>query len=315
MTPEMAKRADDHAKQLTEEKRRKKEQYIEQRDEKLKSLGLEGCADYYKEKLAEVREIAGIVEKEAVKEAQKVLELAQGTSEADASGSIPESAAPKAVTSVAPLSVEVNQIPDSTIIISPSSSTDSDQDHIPLSQKFNLKSKTTQKPEPYKPVYPAVLKSIGELSQMRIDICNRLPADHPSQHPMIEPLQVIPADTTTSTQSPKTRQTPLQEGQASAAAEGFDDPEEPNTSDLPHCDSPSNLFSLERHLGGELMAIPQKASKSIPNKVDLVNNHHPNQLNKSILSKQNSKPQHKFKLQKRPFRNLLLKQLLRNLSQ
>ena len=46
-----------------------------------------------------------------------------------------------------------------------------------------------------------------------------------------------------------TKQTPLQEEQSYAAAEGSKDPEEPNISDLPQCDSPSDLFSLERHLG------------------------------------------------------------------
>ena len=79
---------------------------------------------------------------------------------------------------------------------------------------------------------------------------------------------MITADTHTSTSTqppignnPKptqtTRQTPLQEGQSSAAAEGSEAPEEPNTSDLPHCDSPSNPFSLEKHLGGELIATPK----------------------------------------------------------
>jgi len=46
-----------------------------------------------------------------------------------------------------------------------------------------------------------------------------------------------------------TSQIPLQAEQSSAAAEGTEDPEDPPTSDLPQCDSPSNLFSLERHLG------------------------------------------------------------------
>ena len=46
-----------------------------------------------------------------------------------------------------------------------------------------------------------------------------------------------------------TSQLPLQAEQSSAAAEGTEDPEDPPTSDLPQCDSPSNLFSLERHLG------------------------------------------------------------------
>ena len=68
-----------------------------------------------------------------------------------------------------------------------------------------------------------------------------------------------------------TKQTPLQEEQSSATAEGSEDPEEPNTFNLPQCDSPSNLFSLERHLGGEIIKTPQKATKSVPIKTDLVN--------------------------------------------
>jgi len=53
--------------------------------------------------------------------------------------------------------------------------------------------------------------------------------------------------------SPQPKQTtpqlPLQAEQSSAAAECIEDPEDPPTSDLPQCNSPSNLFSLERHLG------------------------------------------------------------------
>jgi len=40
---------------------------------------------------------------------------------------------------------------------------------------------------------------------------------------------------------------------------------------IPHCDSPSNLFSLERHLGGEITKTPEKATKSTPQQIDLVN--------------------------------------------
>jgi len=52
---------------------------------------------------------------------------------------------------------------------------------------------------------------------------------------------------------------PFQEAQPSATAEGsegFEDPEEPSSSDLPNYGSPSNLFSLEKHLGGELIKTP-----------------------------------------------------------
>jgi len=43
-------------------------------------------------------------------------------------------------------------------------------------------------------MYPSVLNRIADMSQMRIDVCARLPANHPMQPPMIEPLQTIPAD-------------------------------------------------------------------------------------------------------------------------
>jgi len=72
-----------------------------------------------------------------------------------------------------------------------------------------------------------------------------------------------------------TNKTPLQEEQTSASAECSEDPEEPKTSDLPRCDSPSNLFSLERHLGGEITQTPQKATKSVPKKTDSVNQQQP----------------------------------------
>jgi len=75
--------------------------------------------------------------------------------------------------------------------------------------------------------------------------------------------------------------TPLQVEQSSAAAEGIEDPEDPPTSDLPQCDSPSNLFSLERHLGGEITKTPQKATKSVPKKIDLVNQQQPKQTHQT----------------------------------
>jgi len=73
MTPDMARRADDHAKKLAEEKKKKKEQYLAEREEKLKSLGLDNCDEFFVQKLAEVREIADTVEQEAVKEAKEML--------------------------------------------------------------------------------------------------------------------------------------------------------------------------------------------------------------------------------------------------
>ena len=68
-----------------------------------------------------------------------------------------------------------------------------------------------------------------------------------------------------------TPQLPIQAEQSSAAVECTEDPEDPPNSDLPQCDSPSNLVSLERHLGGEIAKTPQKATKSVPRQIDLVN--------------------------------------------
>ena len=72
-----------------------------------------------------------------------------------------------------------------------------------------------------------------------------------------------------------TNQLPLQAEQSSTATEDPEDPEDPITSDLPQCDSPSYLFSLERHLGGEITKTPQKATKSVPKKTDALNQQPP----------------------------------------
>jgi len=167
-----------------------------------------------------------------------MLEKIQATSEAGASEAIPESAAPESVSEADKSeasgnpsdlnSAKIIQISDSPIIISPPSSpiSDSDHDNMTLSQRIKMMPKPTSKPKSFEPVYPAVLQSIGEMSQWGVDICNKLPADHPNfQPPIIEPLNMIPADTHTSTstqppirRNPKptqtTQQTPLQEGQS-----------------------------------------------------------------------------------------------------
>jgi len=98
MTPEMSKSVDEHAKKLLEEQKKKKEQYLAAREEKLKSIGLDSCDEFYVQKLAEVKEIADTVELEAVKEAKEMLEQIQGTSKAGASEAVPESTAPESAT-------------------------------------------------------------------------------------------------------------------------------------------------------------------------------------------------------------------------
>jgi len=282
-------------------------------------MGLENCDQFFVEKIVEVQVITSKVEEEAMKGAKEALKETLGTSEAYASGSVPkvaiseavvseavasEAADSEAAVSEATQSAKVYQIPNPQTTISPSSSTDSNLYNIPLSQKYKLskpspkskrtpKSKTSSKPKlspktkSFKPVYPEILKSIGELSQRRIDICNRLPADHPFQPPIIKPLNMIPAGETIpssslSNQSP-TRESPKVVG-STTAAEEHADPEEPSTADLPHSDSPTNkqqqqttssphnqtfeqhvISNLESHYSGELLEYQkQKASENPP---------------------------------------------------
>jgi len=148
MTPEMSKRVDEHAKKLLEEqkkkkKKKKKKEYLTAREERLKSLGLDSCDEYYVQKIAEVKKIAGSVEEEIVKEAKEMLEQIQGTSEV-----VPESAVSKSATVAEPseASAKMNQIPDLPSIISTplSPSNDSDHDELPLGQRMKMLPKPQQ---------------------------------------------------------------------------------------------------------------------------------------------------------------------------
>ena len=86
---------------------------------------------------------------------------------------------------------------------STSISNSSDLDDVPLNKIYTTinkglspSTKLQKKPsdETFEPMYPSVLERIGEMSQMRLDICARLPADHPFQPPMIGPIQSLPTD-------------------------------------------------------------------------------------------------------------------------
>jgi len=88
---------------------------------------------------------------------------------------------------------------------SSSTSTSSNIDNIPLNKVYaNLHKSLTpssstkhqKKPDDdtFVPMYPSVLNRITNLSQMRIDVCNKLPTNHHLQPHMVEPLQIILAD-------------------------------------------------------------------------------------------------------------------------
>jgi len=112
------------------------------------------------------------------------------------------------------------------------------------------------------------------MSQRRVDLCNKHPADHHFQPPIIKPLNMIPADTHTST-STHPNKTPIRFN-PTLGGTGLAEVVMSSTIQKPtRFGSPSNLFSLEKHLGGEFPNTPQKASKSVPKKIDLVNQQPP----------------------------------------
>jgi len=216
MTPAMARMTKEYADTMIAEKKQKKADYLAFRDAKLQSLGLENCDEYFVQKIAKVRQIAGSVEQQVVEEAQEMLELIPEASVADISVAASESASVAEVSEASANVIQTSSLPFiiPTLVSPPN---DSDLDDVPIGQRM----RKLHKPSP-------------------------------------QPQQTTP-------------QLPLQAEQSSAAAECTEDPEEPPTSELPQCDSPSNLFSLERHLGGEIAKTPQKATKSVSKQIDLVN--------------------------------------------
>ena len=154
--------------------------------------------------------------------------------------------------------VNVIEIESSSTSPSYSTSDSSDLDDVPLNKIYSSinkslspSTKLCKKPsgETYEPLYPSVLERIGEMSQIRIDVCEILPADHPLQPPMIECLQSIPAD-----------------------AEGVDEPagsESANISTSSHSNSttqtpePSVLDDLVNHYSGELPSYEPTTTKLI----------------------------------------------------
>jgi len=223
MTPEDAREAHKQLERMLAERKIEKAALKASRDEKLQSIGIDPSDDYFMEKLAEVRQIAGSVEKQVVKEAAEMLEKIPEALVVDISIAASESAS---IAEVSEASAQVIQTSNLPFIIPThtSHSDDSDLDDVPIGQRMRKLSK----PSPQPP----------------------------------QPKQTTP-------------QLPLQAEQSSAAAECTADPEDPPSSDLPHCDSPSNLFSLERHLGGEITKTPEKATKSVPQQIELVNQPEP----------------------------------------
>ena len=146
MTPEIAKRAKEYADKLTADKKKKKEDNLDARDARLKPLGLENCDEYFVQKLAEVKQIAGTVEQEIVKEAKEMLEQIQETSEVGASEAAPESAIVAEASEASAKVIQTSDLP-TTIPTPLSPSNDSDHDEIPLGQRMKMLPKPSQQPQ------------------------------------------------------------------------------------------------------------------------------------------------------------------------
>jgi len=88
-------------------------------------------------------------------------------------------------------------------------------------------------------MYPSVEEKLHDMQQRRINACARLPADHPLQPPMIEPLQSILADVEVVGD---------QTGPESANHEVSVSPPKPTT----QTSDPSVIQDLINHYSGEL---------------------------------------------------------------
>ena len=140
MTPAIARMAKEYADTKIAEKKQKKAYYLAAREEKLQSLGLENCDEYFVQKIAEVRQIAGLVERQAVAEAQEMLEQIP---------EVPKASESALVAEVSEASAQANQTSGLPFIIpthvSPSS--DSDLDDIRIGQRMRKLHKPSPQPE------------------------------------------------------------------------------------------------------------------------------------------------------------------------
>jgi len=99
-----------------------------------------------------------------------------------------------------------------------------------------------QQPSQHTSSYTAILQSIGELSERRVEICNKLSDDHPFHPPTIEPLNMILPEPVTETVVPASVQVIASE--------------------------PSAAVTVPTHT---ITKTPEKATKSVPEKTELVN--------------------------------------------
>ena len=111
MTPEMARMAQEQADEMIVVRKKEKAELKAARDVKLQSIGIDGCDEFYMEKLVEVKQIADTVEQLAVKEAKEMLEKIPEASEADASEAAPQSATVAEASEASPKVTQTSDLP------------------------------------------------------------------------------------------------------------------------------------------------------------------------------------------------------------
>jgi len=131
MTPEDAREAQKQIERMLAERKKEQAAVKAARDEKLQLVGIDASDDYFLEKLAEVRRLAGSIEKQVVEEAAKMLEQIPEASVADTSVTASESAS---IAEVSEASAKVIQTSNLPFIIPThvSPSDDSDLDDVPI---------------------------------------------------------------------------------------------------------------------------------------------------------------------------------------
>ena len=169
MTPAMARMTKEYTDKLLAEKKQKEAEYLAERDAKLQSLGLENCDEYFVQKIAEVRQIAGSVEQQVVVEAQEMLELIP-----EASAAAPESTSVAEVSEAPTQVIQTSNLP--LIIPTPvSPSNDSDLDDVPIGQRMRKLSKPTPQPQQTTPQLPLQAEQSSAAAE-----CTEDPKDPPA---------------------------------------------------------------------------------------------------------------------------------------
>ncbi|KEH18108.1 hypothetical protein MTR_8g012072 [Medicago truncatula] len=253
MTEEMRQYAREVSASKIAEKKRLKEVFEKERDERLKAAGYVPTPD-----------IAALAsELETVQYGATLLSQALKNKQASgATSSDPVSTAPEAIHPEAQSSGNPSKAPTNTQSLSlPSSpsSSSTESDDQPLSQHINklLKTKPTKLTEYGTLDYESTQI---EFSKNRIKLCEKfnLPTTHPLYPDTPEPVSIQQPEPT-QTNSPN-NQSPQKASEVASDA---------TTSETPQHQESSTLHNLEKHLGGEMQPTPTKASKTVSKKTVL----------------------------------------------